>query len=74
MKQTQKNLYIKCIYIVIYGMYGTERAGCYMHPHLPTRPYKNISENTKKNLQNQKKYISLFKSHITHSCIISYRH
>ena len=36
------------IYIAIYGMYGTERAGCYMHPHPPTRPYKNISENTKK--------------------------
>ena len=63
-KQTQKNLYIKCIYIVIYGMYGTERAGCYMHPHPPTRPYKNISENTKKkkkkkNLQNPKIYFAI---------------
>ena len=34
---------------------------------------QNIPENTKKIYKNQK-YYSLFKSHIAHPCIISYRH
>ena len=73
-KKSVYKMYIYCnIWYVRDGACGLLYAPTPADP--PIQKYiRKYKKKKKKKIYKTQKYISLFKSHITHSCIISYRH